>query len=138
MKKQMLITAVGLFLSIQSFCQTDTLPSPDKFVPVPTHIMGGVVKDLKSYDICKAEVEALNEQLDYANQYVEQMDSNRVILLSQIEYQSGLLEKRDNTIIDLHGKIQSLNKKAATNRTWIKALAVGLAVSVGTTILTKQ
>jgi len=99
--------------------------------------MGGVVKDLKNYDICKDEVEALNEQLDYANQYVEQMDSNRVNLLNQIEYQSDLIEKRDDAIIDLNKRIQTLNKKALTNRTWLKALAAGLAISIGTTILTK-
>ena len=76
---------LGLIMSLQSFCQTDTsntnsfpdttISDPYEVICTPKYIMVQVVKDLKDYDIVKDELEAITEQFTLQTTYIDQQDS---------------------------------------------------------------
>lgn len=97
---------------------------------LPTKVVAAAVKDLKLYDVCIEEVAALNEQLAYAKQFSDQMDSSRVILSNQVDYLSSMVEKRDSTIINLNTDKLRLEKKLTSSKIWSKGLGIGLLSSI--------
>jgi len=137
---------LGLIMSLQSFCQTDTsntksfsdtlITDPYEVICTPKYIMVQVVKDLKDYDLVKDELDAMNEQFTLQNTYIEQQDSVVVNLKNHCQNIGNMLEERSQISDSYKLQLDKVARENEKKKSWIRGLAIALIISFTTNLIT--
>lgn len=137
---------LGLIMSLQSFCQTDTsntnsfpdttISDPYEVICTPKYIMVQVVKDLKDYDIVKDELEAITEQFTLQTTYIDQQDSVVVNLKGHCQNLANMLQERSDISDSYKLQLDKVARENEKKKSWIKGLAIALLISFTTNLIT--
>lgn len=137
---------LGLIMSLQSFCQTDTsntnnitdttITDPYEVICTPKYIMVQVIKDLKDYDIVKDELEAVTEQFTLQNTYIEQQDSVVVNLKNHCQNIGIMLQERSQISDTYKLQLDKVARQNEKKKSWIRGLAIALIISFTTNLIT--